>query len=140
MMHLIAERTFDADREKIGEVTAFVATHAEEAAIDARRMPHLELALEEALVNICTYAYKEPPRVVTVRILQDEKRFGVNLADEGIPFDPLEGVPKPDVDAPLEERSQGGLGVLLIRRVMDEVHYRREGGRNILSLVIRRGA
>lgn len=139
MKNLVTERTFDAEREQTGEITAFVTAHAHEAGVDARRMPHLELALEEAVVNICTYAYKEPPRVIEVRIFRDERRFGVDLVDEGIPFDPLEDVSEPDRTAPLEERAQGGLGVLLIRRVMDEVHYRREGGRNILSLVLKRG-
>lgn len=137
-MRLVGERTFEADPSRIEEITAFVAAQAEEASVAARRLPHLELALEEALVNICTYAYREPPRDVTVRLLRDDRRFAVELVDEGIPFDPLEEAPLPDLSSGLEDRAVGGLGVLLIRRVTDEVHYRREEGRNVLSLVLNR--
>lgn len=137
-MELVEERVFEAERGNISDITAFVTATAERKDIPPGRLPHLELALEEALVNICTYAYRKPPREVTVRLLEDERRFSVELVDEGIPFDPLEEAPPPDLAAPLEERSAGGLGVLLIRRVTDEVHYRREGDRNILALVLNR--
>ncbi len=137
-MRLVGERTFEADPSRIEEITAFVSAQAEASSVAARRLPHLELALEEALVNICTYAYREPPRDVTVRLLRDDRRFAVELVDEGIPFDPLEEAPPPDLSSGLEDRAVGGLGVLLIRRVTDEVHYRREGERNILSLVLNR--
>lgn len=137
-MRLLEERTFEADLGRIEEIRAFVTAQAEKASVGARRLPHLELALEEALVNICTYAYREPPREVSIRLLQDERRFAVELVDEGIPFDPLEEAPPPDLSSPLEERAVGGLGVLLIRRVTDEVHYRRVGGQNVLALVLNR--
>jgi anti-sigma regulatory factor (Ser/Thr protein kinase) len=136
-MALLAERVFEADRERIGAMTSFVIAQAESRGLPPRRLLHLELALEEALVNICTYAYREPPREVTIRLLEEGSRFSVELIDEGIPFDPLEEAPTPDLTADLDGRAVGGLGVLLIRRVTDEVHYRREGSRNVLALVLK---
>jgi serine/threonine-protein kinase RsbW len=59
----------------------------------------------------------------------------VQLIDEGVPFDPL-ALEEPDINAKLEDRKIGGLGVLLIRRVMDEVHYQRKGSSNILTMVM----
>jgi serine/threonine-protein kinase RsbW len=97
----------------------------------------LELAVEEAVVNICLYAYEVPPGELLVRIESGEERFVVDLIDEGVPFDPL-AVEEPDLRAPAEERKVGGLGIFLVRRVMDEVAYRRDGSSNILRLVIRR--
>jgi anti-sigma regulatory factor (Ser/Thr protein kinase) len=97
----------------------------------------LELAVEEAVVNICLYAYEVPPGELLVRIDPGEKSFIVELVDEGIPFDPL-AVNEPDLRAAVEERAVGGLGIFLVRRVMDEVAYHREGSRNVLRLVIHR--
>ena len=97
----------------------------------------LELAVEEAVVNICLYAYEVPPGELLVRVDSAEGQFVVELIDEGVPFDPL-GVEEPDLVAPAGERQVGGLGIFLVRRVMDEVAYRRDGSSNILRLVIRR--
>ncbi len=97
----------------------------------------LELAVEEAVVNICLYAYEVPPGELLVRICPGEKSFVVELVDEGVPFDPL-AVDEPDLRAAVEERAVGGLGIFLVRRVMDEVAYHRDGARNVLRLVIHR--
>jgi anti-sigma regulatory factor (Ser/Thr protein kinase) len=59
----------------------------------------------------------------------------VEIADDGPPFDPTTR-PDPNVEAPLAEREPGGLGLMLIRRMVDQVRYRREGERNILGLAV----
>ncbi len=58
----------------------------------------------------------------------------IEIIDWGLPFDPL-SKPVPDIKAPAQERTIGGLGIYLIRKVMDEVKYRRDAGRNILTLI-----
>jgi hypothetical protein len=60
-------------------------------------------------------------------------RVGVTLTDDGRPFDPL-GVAEPDTALPVEERRIGGLGIYLVRRMMDEVGYQRRADRNVVSL------
>ena len=60
------------------------------------------------------------------------------IADSGKPFDPLEDAPVPDVDAPIDERPIGGLGIYLVRNMMDDMQYRREGDRNYITLVANR--
>ena len=60
------------------------------------------------------------------------------IADDGRPFDPLTEAPEPDLESAIEDRPIGGLGVHLVRTMMDEVRYRREEGKNRLTLVKRR--
>jgi serine/threonine-protein kinase RsbW len=133
----VDERVFAATTDTIPEVIAFIAGQAEVWGLHPQRLMQLELAVEEAVVNICLYAYEVPPGELLVRIESGEDRFVVDLVDEGVPFDPL-GVEEPDLRAPAGERQVGGLGIFLVRRVMDEVAYRRDGSSNILRLVIRR--
>jgi len=133
----VVERMFDATTDTIPEVIAFIAGQAEEWGLHPQRLMQLELAVEEAVVNICLYAYEVPPGELLVRVESGEAAFIVELVDEGVPFDPL-GVEEPDLRAPAGERQVGGLGIFLVRRVMDEVAYVRDGSRNVLRLVIRR--
>jgi serine/threonine-protein kinase RsbW len=131
------EQVFEASVEKTPDVIAFIAGHAGDWGLHPQRLMQLELAVEEAVVNICLYAYEIPPGELLVRISPGEKRFVVELVDEGVPFDPL-AVEEPDLRAAAAERAVGGLGIFLVRRVMDEVAYSRDDTRNVLRLVIHR--
>jgi anti-sigma regulatory factor (Ser/Thr protein kinase) len=133
----IVERVFAAQVDTIPEVIALIAGEADAWGLHPQRLMQLELAVEEAVVNICLYAYEVPPGELLVRIEPGESRFVVELIDEGVPFDPL-AVEEPDMRAGVEDRAIGGLGIFLVRRVMDEVAYLRDGSSNILKLVIRR--
>jgi serine/threonine-protein kinase RsbW len=133
----VVERVFKATTDTIPEVIGFIAGQAEAWGLHPQRLMQLELAVEEAVVNICLYAYEVPPGELLVRVESGEGEFVVDLIDEGVPFDPL-AVDEPDLRAPAGERQVGGLGIFLVRRVMDEVAYRRLGASNILRLVIRR--
>ena len=128
---------FAGQVEAVPDIIAFVADAARAWDVHPRRLMQLELAVEEAVVNICLYAYEVPPGEVLVRVTPDGERFVVELVDEGVPFDPL-AAEEPDLRAGAGEREVGGLGIVLVRRVMDEVAYTREAGRNVLRLVIRR--
>ena len=133
----IIERVFPATVDAVPDIIALIAGEAGAWGLHPRRLMQLELAVEEAVVNICLYAYEVPPGELLVRIEPAEPRFVVELIDEGVPFDPLAEV-APDMHAGVEDRAIGGLGIFLVRRVMDEVAYLREGSRNVLKLVIRR--
>ncbi len=131
------ERVFAAATEAVPDIIALIAGEAAAWGLHPRRLMQLELAVEEAVVNICLYAYEVPPGELLVRIDPEESRFVVELVDEGVPFDPL-AAEEPDVVAAAQERVVGGLGIYLVRRVMDEVSYLRDGPRNVLRLVILR--
>ena len=132
------EKTFAASIETIPDIVGFVSETASAMGVHPKRVMHLELAVEEAAVNICSYAYEIPPGEVTIRISRETEVVRIELIDVGVPFDPL-AADAPDIKSELENREVGGLGIFLIRRVLDEVHYSRSGDRNILSLAVRYG-
>lgn len=131
------ERTWPASLDHLEEIRQFILEPAE-AHMSPKRLAHLDLAVEEIVVNICSYAYEIPPGEISVCISETDGAFAVEFGDNGVPFDPL-AVEEPDVAQPLQEREQGGLGILLVRRIMDEVHYHREQGKNCLRIVVKKG-
>jgi len=122
--------------ESLQEATRFVLSHARAENLPGGRMTDIELGLEEALVNIFQYAYPEGGGEVEISCRIDEgRKFIIEISDAGIPFDVL-SVAEPDLSLALEDRQIGGLGVLLIRKLMDDVTYRRERNRNVLTLTV----
>lgn len=94
----------------------------------------LTLSLDEVVTNVISYAYadvRDHPINVHLRLAGDVVH--AEVIDDGRPFNPID-VPAPDLDAPIDKRRIGGLGVHLVREMMDELDYRRENGRNILAL------
>jgi len=115
-----------------------ISENARNQGYSEKRIHQIELALEEALVNVCRYAYPENYGDVEVVCREEEDRLVVEIIDSGVPFNPGD-VPDPDTKpCTVREKKIGGLGCFLIRKMADEVRYRREGGRNILTLVLGR--
>jgi len=94
----------------------------------------VNLALDEILTNTISYGYDddEPHRIEIIVSLEAEALVIV-IADDSAAFD-LSNAPTPDIGASLEERPLGGLGLFLVHQMMDSVEYRREEGRNIVTL------
>jgi anti-sigma regulatory factor (Ser/Thr protein kinase) len=93
-----------------------------------------DLALEEHLTNVMAYAYEDAaPHDIRIRLGVENQWLQIEIEDDGVAYDPLSRPPV-DTSLPLEEKPIGGLGVHLIRSLMDEVDYRREAGRNILRM------
>lgn len=122
--------------ENIHEVMSFVTSFAVTMELPPDRIMALEMSVEEALVNIVKYAYPETAGYfeVSCRLTSDNKII-VEISDEGIPFDVLAKA-DPDVTLGVEERQIGGLGIYLMKKLMNEVRYRREDGKNILTLTV----
>jgi anti-sigma regulatory factor (Ser/Thr protein kinase) len=95
----------------------------------------LALVLEEAVANVINHSLpgSAPPHRIAVRLEIDADGVAAEVIDNGPPFDPT-GAPKPDLSLPLEERQPGGLGIHLMRELMDGFAYRRAGDSNILRL------
>jgi serine/threonine-protein kinase RsbW len=97
------------------------------------------VALDETLTNAVSYAFPGGGRhLIAVRIEHRAGTLTAIVSDDGAPFDPL-AQPIPDVHAPIAERRVGGLGIHLLRTLMDSVEYRRRGGRNELTFRIADG-
>lgn len=114
---------------------------AEVAGVTGAQIARLELAVEEALVNVVSHAYagRTPAGTVQCRAAIQPEGLRVEIVDEGPPFDPLVQ-PDPDTTLALEQRQPGGLGILLIKSLASEVAYRREGDRNVLRIEILKDA
>ena len=93
----------------------------------------LQVALDEILVNVASYSGAS---AITVRVWADSDEATVELTDDGAPFNILEA-PEPDTTQALEDRSIGGLGLHLVRTLMDEVRYERIADRNVVTLTKR---
>lgn len=126
--------------EKLDQVIGFAEEFADRCGLDEKRKFGLLVAVEEAFVNVCHYAYPAAEGEVELRCASQGEQLVVEIADAGIPFNVLT-LPDPDTTTDLREREIGGLGVYFIRRLTDDVSYRREDGHNILSMVLhsRRG-
>jgi serine/threonine-protein kinase RsbW len=131
------ERNYPATLPHVNGVVELVSALAAAAGISPERQMRLELAVEEAVTNLCRHAYAGRGGELTVRINTTESALAVELEDAGPPFDPL-AAPPPDLTLGLEQRRPGGLGIFLIRRSVDDVAYRRERERNILTMVMKR--
>ncbi|MCR5161977.1 MAG: ATP-binding protein, partial [Lachnospiraceae bacterium] len=93
------------------------------------------VAVEEIFVNIADYAYapEKGRAMVCVEFSGQPLTITITFLDNGIPYDPL-AHQDPDVTAPAEERSIGGLGILITKKTMDEVAYEYKNGQNVLKL------
>jgi anti-sigma regulatory factor (Ser/Thr protein kinase) len=92
-----------------------------------------QLAVEELITNIAVHGYRGTGGPVTVSCSFEDDHAVIQLADSAPAFDPL-SVPEPDIDADVSDRKIGGLGIYLVRQVMDGISYRFENGSNILTL------
>ena len=93
------------------------------------------IVIDELLSNIISYAYQdEKEHIVDINIKLTGERLVIKITDDGFPFNPLEMLP-PDTKLGLEERELGGLGVHLVKNIMDEYQYKRLKGENIIVLV-----
>ncbi|SEA90497.1 Anti-sigma regulatory factor (Ser/Thr protein kinase) [Prevotella sp. tc2-28] len=126
--------TLPNDIETIPQLNEFIDTVAEEIGLDMSLTMSLNLAIEEAVVNVMEYAYPEGEQGnVDIEVIADDKWLTFIISDNGIPFDPTT---QKDADTTLsaEDRPIGGLGIFLVRQLMDSINYQRKDGKNILTL------
>jgi anti-sigma regulatory factor (Ser/Thr protein kinase) len=123
---------------KLGNLEALVKSVTacvREQGVSEKKLPFIELVIEEVFVNICKYAYPHGEGAVEIKCNLDDDRFIIEIIDSGIPFD-ITSLPDPDITQNISERKIGGLGVFFIKKMADNFRYRREGNRNILSIII----
>ena len=112
-----------AKAENLARVRQFVVQAAAGLGAPRRAVEDLELAVDEAVSNIIMHGYGEGGGEVEVTVWREAGTLAVRLRDSAPLFDPT-GAPEPDLSLPLEERPLGGLGIFLVRRLMDQVEYR----------------
>ena len=134
-MRLLSKLKLPARLSNLREFVELVSKCAEDQGLSSEKVTDIGVATEEALVNICNYAYQGKIGEVKVTcMVDDENRFIIEIEDRGIPFD-AKLLEDPNLTPDIDQRQVGGLGVFIIKELMDDVQYRREEDKNILILV-----
>lgn len=119
--------------ESISELEKFVAAFATEYGLSDALAMKLNLAMEETLSNIIFYAYPPGEKgLVTIEIECRHHEVAFTITDEGVPFNPLTEAEEVDITRNTGERPVGGLGIFLLKQIMDDIDYIRTDGKNRL--------
>lgn len=118
------------DMDEVRRARAFALSIADDAGFSERQTQNLHLVIEEAVANIVNYS-----GATTMELFswQEDGCLYVSFVDDGIPFDPTQH-PEPDLTLPVALRAIGGLGIHYIRKMSDGMAYRRQDGRNVLTV------
>ena len=129
------ELTVEARLEQIPQVTAWIDAELEALECPMKAQLQIDVAIDEIFSNIARYAYGEGTGSATVRFDFDPaaRVAAITFEGSGTPYDPL-AKEDPDISLGAQERSAGGLGIFLVKKTMDGMHYRYENGKNILTL------
>ena len=119
--------------QHLGEVRRFVEQHARAAQLEEETIAHIKMAVDEACANIIEHAYDNARQEIAVLVMVDNERFTVCIRDQGRPFHP-ELWSEPDLFRIAKSRKGGGLGVQIMRRLMDQVEYTTRGNTNEVRL------
>ena len=137
---ITATLTVDAKPSELPRVNEFIHTELDRRLCPLRAQSQIDIAVEELFVNVCHYAYPEatpdnPGKVrVSYTYSAEPPSVRIDIADEGIPYNPLA---KPDAVTPddIMEVPIGGLGILMAKRSVNEMRYEREGSSNIVTVI-----
>ena len=133
--------TIAAKPASLGAVRTFVREGAMDAGLPEERIGELDLVIDELIMNVWTHGYSmDMPGDVTVTYtVPAPGELRVEVADQGVAFNPLEAEP-PDLASSLEARPIGGLGIYLVKSLATSLTYRREQGWNRLTIGISAGS
>lgn len=128
-------KTFLPELEAIRKIQEYVSSCLPAGYQRPEKRGQIELIIEEVIINIVNYAFSDVENGF-IRVGVDTKAsLEIEIRDNGRQFNPLE-MADPDVEAPLDEREPGGLGIFFVRQLSAEVIYLREAGNNVLRLVL----
>jgi len=124
-----------AKLENLAAIRRFVEEAATALGIDLATVTNTVLAVDEAASNIVVHGYQRQPGTIEIEVKRGRDALVICLRDEASPFD-LTSIPAPDLTVPLEQRATGGMGIHLIRQIMDKVTHRvtSQGGNELLLM------
>lgn len=128
-MHIAAEL------ENLADIRRFIEESATALGVPPATVREMVLATDEVATNIVVHGYRGQGGIIEIEIERDGEALLIFLRDTAAPFDPA-SIATPNIDLPLEERTPGGLGIYLVRQIVDELRHRsRPEGGNELTLV-----
>jgi serine/threonine-protein kinase RsbW len=144
-------RAFPTELKSVHDIQDFVRENLPESHRDPAKIMNIELIIEEIVLNIVNYAFPEKPAessessksdksvkkdgVIDVEVGTDGQALVLIIRDNGIAFNLLE-TSDPDINAEIDDREIGGLGIFFVKQLSDDVKYSRKNGKNIISLVL----
>lgn len=132
-MRQLGELTIRSLPEELDKVTGFIGSCGSRLGLRNREVLDAQISTDEACSNIIAYAYPNHGGPIRVACESGDGWLVITVADDGVPFDPL-AIPEPDLTSSLDEHTVGGLGIHLIRSLMDKVAYERRDGQNVLVM------
>ncbi len=122
--------------ENLSLIGDFIGDSMRGFGLDEHKTFDVQLAVDEACTNIIEYGYANEGGMIDIACQRRGDEIIVVIKDRGKPFDPT-SVQPPDMNASLEERKAGGLGIYFMKKLMDEVRYEFKEGKNVLTMVVR---
>lgn len=133
------QKQFPVSVDHLHQMLEFIRNRLLSAGIAGTTLSRIELAAEEALINVIRHSGLNNDSILDIECELDSGAIRITIKDSGIPFNPVEEAAhcqeKGNAEIPLEERELGGLGIYLISRLMDKIEYRREDQKNIITLI-----
>jgi len=120
-----------ADMDDIEQIDPFIAEASQQAGLTPKEAMHMRLALEEAVANVINYSQAT---FIDLDTCIDDTQLKVTITDDGIPFDATAESPT-DFSLPPDQRPPGGLGMMLLHQMADQLDYQRTDNRNVLTIV-----
>ena len=123
-------------RSELERVAQAVHRFGEEHGLPHADVVDVDLVLDEIVTNVIEHGYegaREGDHEIHLAMTLTGGTLTIEVADQGQPFNPLDA-PPPNLDLPLEERPIGGLGIFLVKSLTTTIDYRRDSGRNILTM------
>lgn len=126
------KKKFIAEKKELDNVIKFINSEIEKD-VDKKTLMKIDVVIEEIFVNIASYAYKEEKGFVDISIKNENNKIIISFEDMGVPFNPLLKE-DPDVTLSAENREPGGLGIYMMKKMMDNVEYIYKDNKNILVI------
>ena len=133
---MIKNLKLQADPDNYKKFMDFVQSQIDGSCANNYIVSDIMIVSEEVVVNIIDYAYPDKKGDLEVIFEKTGDLIRIIFKDEGAPFDPLKK-PEPDINKPIEERDIGGFGILLVKKLMDEVTYEYKENNNVLTVIKR---
>ncbi|MBQ4068183.1 MAG: ATP-binding protein [Lachnospiraceae bacterium] len=131
----MVQKIFPANDIFLKDVMTFTEEEMVKVNVSTKVITQVKICVEEIFVNIAHYAYGDEKGEAKISILYDEYKNAMTFIfeDEGVPYNPLDKS-DPDTTLSAEERKIGGLGIFICKKTMDDIQYKYENGKNILSM------
>ena len=128
------ELKFKNEDQELARVAEFMESVCDELQLDMHKSMKIQVAIEEMVTNVIFYAYPEGTSAdITLTAESDGQEVTFVLSDSGKPFDPT-AKEDADLDVAIMDREQGGMGILIVKNIMNEVSYQRIDGENRLTM------